>query len=212
MILENLKTFIESQGLTMKEVERSAGLSNGVLSKAMNAGTAIRSDSVEKILSAYPELSSQWLLSGEGPMLKTDQPQMIETTDGSGIPLLPVEAMAGQFQGEQEFNLAECPRYNVPIFRKADYLIQVCGDSMQPTFHSGDLVACKNLPLQDIFFQWGKVYVVDTEQGALIKRVDEGSMADTIKLVSDNDRYKPFEIARAAIYHVAIVVGSIHVE
>lgn len=166
----------------------------------------------DRIFANCENINGDWLLSGDGPMLKDGRAQMIPTTDGSGIPLLPVEAMAGHLTGEQEFNMAECPRYHIPMFAKADYLIPVKGDSMSPTFHSGDLVACRNLPLTDIFFQWGKVYVVDTDQGALIKRIKKGTTSDRITLVSDNENYSPFEIPLAGIYHVALVVGSLHVE
>lgn len=168
-------------------------------------------DMIAKIVQTM-DVEAQWLLTGDGPMLKDERAQMIPTTDGSGIPLLPVEAMAGHLTGEQEFNMAECQRYHIPMFAKADYLIAVRGDSMSPTFHSGDLVACRNLPLTDIFFQWGKVYVVDTDQGALIKRIKKGTTADRITLVSDNENYSPFEIPLTGIYHVALVVGSLHVE
>ena len=90
-------------------------------------------------------------------------------------------------------------------------MIQVKGSSMYPKYSSGDIVACKCLPL-DTFFQWNKVYVVDTEQGVLIKRVKHGSDDDHIKLVSENERYEPFEIHRSEITSLAIVIGVIRLE
>lgn len=134
------------------------------------------------------------------------------TNDGTGIPLIPVEAMAGYFTGEQTVLLQECERYVVPMFRNADFLIYVRGDSMQPRYFSGDIVACKMLSLTDIFFQWGKVYIVDTDQGVLIKKVMRGTSADTITLVSENAQYEPFEISRRGIYHIALVMGLIRAE
>ena len=83
---------------------------------------------------------------------------------------------------------------------------------MQPKYYSGDIIACKNLPLSDIFFQWGKVYVIDTDQGALIKKVEQGNSDDTITLVSENPTYKPFEVPRQSIYHISLVLGVIRAE
>ena len=83
---------------------------------------------------------------------------------------------------------------------------------MIPKYYSGDLVACKYLPLSDIFFQWGKVYVLDTNQGVLIKEVRRGSSDKTIKLISENPKYEPFEIFRNSIYNIAIVQGLIRSE
>jgi phage repressor protein C with HTH and peptisase S24 domain len=51
----------------------------------------------------------------------------------------------------------------------------------------------------DTFFQWNKVYVVDTEQGVLIKRVRRGPDDNHITLVSENERYEPFALHRSAI-------------
>lgn len=134
------------------------------------------------------------------------------TKDGTGIPLIPVEAMAGCFTGSQTVLLQECDHYVVPAFKNADFLIYVRGDSMQPRYYSGDMVACKMLPPTDLFFQWGKVYVLDTDQGALIKKVEQGTDDETITLVSENENYKPFQIPRRAVYHIAIVMGLIRTE
>lgn len=134
------------------------------------------------------------------------------TKDGTGIPLIPVEAMAGCFTGSQTVLLQECDHYVVPAFKNADFLIYVHGDSMQPRYYSGDMVACKMLSPTDLFFQWGKVYVLDTDQGALIKKVEQGTDDETITLVSENENYKPFQIPRRAVYHIAIVMGLIRTE
>ena len=100
----------------------------------------------------------------------------------------------------------------MPIFREAEFLIPVKGSSMLPKYNSGDIVACKWVPLTDIFFQWNKVYVLDTNQGALIKRVHKGSDDQHITLVSDNKNYEPFEVALSAINAIAIVIGVIRLE
>jgi phage repressor protein C with HTH and peptisase S24 domain len=82
---------------------------------------------------------------------------------------------------------------------------------MHPKYSSGDIVACKGLPL-DTFFQWNKVYVADTEQGVLIKRVMPGSDEDHITMVSENERYPSFEIHRSEVTSLAIVIGVIRLE
>lgn len=83
---------------------------------------------------------------------------------------------------------------------------------MVPKYNSGDLVACKKLVVSDIFFQWNKVYVLDTEQGALIKRVKKSVKESHIQLVSDNASYDPFDLHLSKIYAVALVVGVIRLE
>ena len=129
-----------------------------------------------------------------------------------GIPLIPINAMAGAMMGEQTVMDYECERYVVPLFKGAEFLIQVKGSSMYPKYSSGDVVACKRVPMTDLFFQWNKVYVLDTNQGALIKRIKRGSDADHILIVSDNEAYEPFELPLRCVNNVAIVIGVIRLE
>ena len=132
----------------------------------------------------------------------------------AGIPLIPIDAMAGFGTGAVQVMHYDTSKYIVPEFSElnVDFMIRVKGSSMVPKYNSGDLVACKKLVITDIFFQWNKVYVLDTEQGALIKRVKKGSRDNYILLISDNKNYDPFELHLSKIFAVALVVGVIRLE
>lgn len=211
MILERIKQYIDYKSISVAAFEKSIGMSNASFGKCLKKGGAIGTDKLENILIVYPDISPNWLLTGNGTMLRNST-ELTPTKDGTGIPLIPVEAMAGCFTGSQTVLLQECDHYVVPAFKNADFLIYVRGDSMQPRYYSGDMVACKMLSPTDLFFQWGKVYVLDTDQGALIKKVEQGTDDETITLVSENENYKPFQIPRRAVYHIAIVMGLIRTE
>lgn len=129
-----------------------------------------------------------------------------------GIPLIPTSAMAGAFTTDISFMEYECEHYFIPDFKGADFLIRVKGDSMQPTYYSGDLVACQKIPMNDVFFQWNKTYVLDTNQGAIIKRVLPGKDDDHICIVSDNTKYPPFELEKSYLHAIALVRGIIRLE
>jgi len=129
-----------------------------------------------------------------------------------GIPLIPIGAMAGFGLGEMSVLDYECERFVVPSFRGADFLIAVKGTSMYPKYNSGDIVACKKLNIRDIFFQWNKVYVIDTDQGPLIKRIKRGKNDSYIQVVSENPDFDPFELPISKVYSVALVVGCIRME
>lgn len=175
----------------------------------------------ERIYSKCVGVSPHWLLTGEGPMLENDNTgcqRQIEPVHHvpdnvqEGIPLIPLSAMAGAFTGETSVMEYECERYVIPAFKGADFLIQVKGDSMQPTYYSGDLVACQRVPLNDLFFQWNKTYVLDTAQGPLIKRIMPGSDSSHVLIVSDNDSYPPFELSKSQFHGVALVRGLVRLE
>lgn len=142
-----------------------------------------------------------------------DKPIALHTTiPGEGIPLIPIEAMAGVLTCEQTVLEYECERYVVPMFKGADFLIPVKGSSMYPKYSSGDIVACQRVAMSDLFFQWNKVYVIDTNQGALIKRIKPGRDKNHILIVSDNEKYDPFELPISSINAVALVIGVIRLE
>lgn len=204
----NLLIFIKEKNLSKTDFYKKTGLSNGFLDK----GGSVTSANLETILNTFPEISLDWLVTGRGPMLRSDLPAAHPATEPrAGIPLIPINAMAGVFTGEQSVLELECERYVVPAFKDAEFLITVKGSSMIPKYYSGDIVACKRMPL-DTFFQWNKVYVLDTEQGPLIKRVKKGATDETLSIFSDNPDYEPFELPRTKIYHIALVVGVIRLE
>ena len=83
---------------------------------------------------------------------------------------------------------------------------------MEPKYYRGDIIACKSVPLTNIWFQWGKVYVIETRQGVLVKHIEKGSDNDHITLVSANQNYQAFEIPISELFCVAIVNGLVRGE
>ena len=229
-ILSRIEEIAKKEGLTITAFERSIGASKGVLSRAINNGTDIQSKWIQIIVENYPQYSTEWLLTGKGSMLIQPTKKIEENFSKNnsevhsthiahpahipqeGIPLIPYSAMAGALAGELPVLEYECERYVVPAFSGADFLMPVKGNSMMPTYISGDIVACQRVPMSGLFFQWNKPYVLDTNQGALIKRIKPGSDNKHVLIVSDNNEYDPFELAYEDIYGVALVIGLIRLE
>jgi phage repressor protein C with HTH and peptisase S24 domain len=217
-IKQRILLFLAKKGVTQYEFYKNTGVTRGVL--AQNNG--ISEDNLSRFLAYYKEVSIEWLLTGEGSMLKSAPEERGEESSaaaaiaqradtGEGIPLIPFDAMAGVFRGEVSALESACDRLAIPGLR-ADFVIRVAGNSMEPCYYSGDMVACQQISLTDIFFQWGRTYVIDTEQGVLIKRVKKGSSNQTITLVSENPEYAPFEIPRENVIHIALVKALVRIE
>lgn len=208
---ERILQFIDYKGISKNKFYIETGISNGVLDKK----SGLSMETIEKFYSTYPEINPEWLLTGKGNMFKeqNDLPMAIPTYNpDEEIPLIPSEAMGGVASGEISILELDCERYVIPMFKGADFLIPVKGSSMIPKYNSGDIVACKKVPMQDIFFQWNKVYVLDTNQGAIIKRVAKSEEKDCIKIVSENPNYEPFDLHLSQIYSIAIVIGVVRQE
>lgn len=172
-------------------------------------------DVLEKIATSL-DVNPDWLLTGRGDMLKAPASMPVASTAKQvaqgGIPLIPVDAIAGVLSGNSIAVMDyECDRYDIPMFRGAEFLIRINGDSMQPKYYSGDIIACKRLRL-DTFFQWNKVYVVDSEQGVIVKRVRPGHDDKHVIMVSENEAYAPFELPLEKVYSIALVIGVVRAE
>lgn len=206
--------FIEKQGISKYKFCKDLGFSNKFLDNSSNMGT----DKACKILHQFPDLNSEWLLTGIGEMLRSSEtlPTATLSTIGRGIPLIPVDALASMGTGNDysiNFDHIE-ERYVVPDFEQVDpdFLIRVKGSSMTPKYNSGDILACKFIK-EKVFIQWNKPHVLDTiTQGTMVKRIKQSQNKDCYTLVSDNEKYPPFDIPLSEIRTLAIVVGVIRLE
>lgn len=225
---ERLRFFIENEGLSVRQFESLIGSSDGKIAKFIASNSSLKSDTLIKVMEIFPHLSINWLLTGEGEMLLSSSDKHEgttkelrrnheETTDLSkaGIPLIPVDAVAG-FNGidSPSIHIDDCQRYLVPEFKQlnAEFMIRVSGSSMYPKYSSGDILACRKLTSYN-FIQWGKIYVIDSEQGAMVKRLfpcDE--QPDCVTCKSDNPNYPPFKLPTTEIRSLSIVLGSIRFE
>ena len=193
------------------------------------SGTQPKFDVLSNIATKFA-INCEWLLTGKGDMLKaTDTPaaphvaepkkddflELHRAKPGShkGIPLIPMDAVAGfPADGSGRAYLEDCERYVIPEFENkgADFLVRVSGDSMIPLYYSGDLLACHKVT--DIrFFQWGTIYVLETSQGTIVKRVQESTEHDDcILCVSENSEvHKPFLLPRDDIRSLSTIVGLV---
>ena len=198
----------------------------GVSAQTISAWIARNTFDAELIYAKCRYVDSSWLLTGEGAMLQETENNNAPTPkhtveiahqvphgSSEGIPLIPLDAVAG-FPAESGggVRLEDCERYVIPEFENkgANFLIRVSGDSMVPLYYSGDLLACRKIT--DIrFFQWGTVYVLETSQGVLVKRVQESvDHADSILCVSENSSvHHPFLLPRDDIRSLSIIVGLV---
>ncbi len=206
----NLLKYMELRGIKKTDFYKKTGLSNGFLDKNEN----ISSNNIEIIISNYADLSVEWLITGNGEMLKSEEKSFSSTS--KGLPLIPIEAIAGLPSVDNIGVLFEnCEHYLIPEFEKigVDYMIRVSGSSMYPKYSNGDILACRFVK-DVLFFQWGKIYVIDSSQGALVKRVfQDESNPDNLILVSDNrEHYPPFSFPKSDIRSLSIVVGVVRLE
>ena len=72
--IDRLEIFMKTEGLNSNSLTVAAGLSNGLIGKALKNRSSTNSDSIERTLCAYTNLSAEWLMTGKGTMYVNDQP------------------------------------------------------------------------------------------------------------------------------------------
>ena len=125
------------------------------------------------------------------------------------VSVIPVEAMAGTMvEFFQSVNEYDCEKMVSPI-KGADYAIKIYGDSMSPEYPSGSLCLIKRIDERQ-FIAWNEVYVLDTDNGAVIKKIRRTDRDGIVECVSINPNYQPFTIDTAFVhgwYRVLMVMS-----
>jgi phage repressor protein C with HTH and peptisase S24 domain len=147
----------------------------------------------ERSLSAAKNGKDGYLTDSLIARIKTYMESRTDGDKADYLPILPTEAMAGTLG---DFALAvqdyECERMVSPV-KGADFAIKIQGDSMSPEYPSGSVCLIKKVN-EKAFIEWGKVYVLDTENGAVIKQIRRTDKENVVECVSLNPAFQPFTI------------------
>lgn len=108
--------------------------------------------------------------------------------------------------------LHECERIVCPI-GGVDFAMTISGESMYPEYPNGSQIFVKKVN-EKAFIEWGKCYVLDTCNGAVIKILVPGADERKVKCLSVNkeERYAPFEVEWKDIFGVYRVVLCMQVK
>ena len=200
-VKSRLLEFVAYTKLSKRKFQESIGVSNSYI---QNISEGIGADVLNRISIQYPDLNTSWLLTGDGEMLK----KQVCNKEKDTRPRIPYDAAAGVLtdtvEGVTEYHCEQVPV--ISVFPKYDFTIRVVGRSMEPEYFAGDEVACMKVN-EKRFLQWGRVHVLDTTQGVVIKRIYDNG--DSIICRSYNPEFPDFIIPKEDIRSYNLVVGSL---
>ena len=206
IVKSNIITFLEKKKLTRTKCYQLTGICRGVL----NQNNGLSEDNIRRFLNRFPLVNPTWLLTGIGPMEKTES-SSVPKTQMNSIPLLPVQYFEDYFaNGCLPATLSGVEWFDIPIFSNADFLFQMQGSGMSPVYYSGDFLICSAL-LDVKFIMWNSVFVLNTSIGVIVKRLRRGNTETSFKLVSEDTEYESMEMDLSDIYHLAVVIGFLRV-
>ena len=198
--------FIDYKGLSVQSFELQCGLSNGAVSKM---GNNTRRSTIDKISKSYPELNTNWLLTGEGGMLLDSIDSVPQKSFTNGVPYYNVDFIGGfdivlNDQTAKPEYLIDFKKYN-----EATCWCNVTGHSMEPEITHGDIIALKKIEDKS-FLPLGEVYAIVTTNGMrTIKRLGPSSDPKCYTLVPTNKspEYGIQELPKDMIEHIFQVLG-----
>lgn len=172
---------------------------------------------VKNIVTKFPQINNDWLLTGNGTMLRTESSspssaeQNVELSK-KGVLMVPVMNLdaRGGLLANQETDVAEYVTEMIPfsdgIAQKGDFVIPMYGDSMYPRYPSGSRLLIRHVESWREYLELGASYVIELVDGRrVVKIVKKGSDKDHFLLVSVNPEFEEQEIPKSIINHVFLV-------
>lgn len=193
--IDRIYEYLEYKGIKPTRLEKEIGVSNGYLGTQRKRSADLGEGIILKIIDYCRDINLTWLLTGRGQMIydslsgiPTENQEYVDI-----VPVLPVSAQGGSFNDfVASVKAGDCERIASPI-KGVDFVIRVSGDSMSPEYPNGSMVFIKRIN-ERAFIEWGKVYVLDTCNGTVIKKIEPGTNDDELVCVSINPAFKPFKV------------------
>lgn len=208
---QRIERFIAAKGITTAFFEKTCGLSNGYLRQLRKSPTMGK---MESIISAFPELNRDWLLTGDGEMLKKAEESTV-TAIGVASKVMSENAIMVKFFDVnpsatfQELDESVSQGYDtievVPIHGERiddSYVVfEIHGDSMAPTLLSHARILCKEIPEQRWQYAEG-VVVISYRDKVVVKRIAVNDILGNsmITLKSDNPDYGSEDVQLSDIH------------
>lgn len=206
--------FLEHIGMPVSRFEEKCGLSNGYVS-SMRKGFG--ANKLNNVLNAFPELNRDWLLFGEGSMLRTSPPapfkkitesevEAVSVDSYTEVPFFDLAASAGLPRGEGSAGWLDTRLVPRQYAGAEFFVVRISGDSMDDgssrSLCDGDEVVVKfepvdmanGLPIRT------KLFVVDTLEGAVVKQIIELNHSEGyVVLHSFNPLYPDYRVSLSEV-------------
>lgn len=209
-VIKRLSDYIEYDALTNpSDFAKGANVDVSGFSKMLKGKQTITVNTLKKVANAYG-LNLKWLMDGVGDIHAPggSTTDFVANSSDETRPRIPMAVTAGLLTGfSDSIKSSDCEQMPIiKAFPPYDCTMIVKGDSMEPKFEGGDEIAIRKVC--DVI-EWGKTYVLDTRDGAILKRLyDDG---DKFKCVSFNPEYPDFEVNKDDVFGVYKVVGLLRI-
>ncbi len=188
LIKKNILQFIEYKGISKYKFYQDTGITRGVLDQ----DNGMSEENTTRFLAHYPEVSAEWLLRGEGNMLRNAIPLEYKTDDKQEhsyvgeseepfyghlkkAPLIPIDIIRKQHIRVWDYVQRHKELYEMfpgNLMPDFDLIHIVRSNALQPSVEKGDILFLEHLDLSADSVVNGHIYFIDTKMnGIVIKKV-----------------------------------------
>ena len=234
-VTARIQHMLDYYGLNANSVAQKLGYATNSKMYKILQGTEPSFPTLVDMLRSFPDVSSDWLTLGDGPMLRSEAGTAVATSgralpvrglpvvnsgkvlaitvdkDGNdNLELVPIHAQAGYaVQHNEAVFVQDLPRYRVPGFEHGKFrAFEVAGDSMEPTLNHRDIVVCSYVDNWRLLVP-DDMYVVVTTESVMLKRIRQRitDLDSEVMLHSDNTHRRPYPLDTADITELWRVRG-----
>jgi phage repressor protein C with HTH and peptisase S24 domain len=223
--VQRIKQYIDFKGVRVSVFEREIGMSNGSFASQLKNNKTIGVDKLENILKKYADINAEWLLTGQGSMLKLDIESEVEVemrelenkkSDFQEIPLYNIQTVAGIVDlFDRNENQVPVDYIKIPKITECDGALYITGDSMYPLVKSGDIVVYKKINNPENNIIWGEMYVAyvqnDGNEYFFSRYLKRSERESYVEFVSQNDHHQSVEFPISSIKALALVKASVRI-
>lgn len=200
---ERVLFIMEQEKLNKNSMSRQIGLEQNVtIGAVIKERKNPRATTLKRIAEAFPQYNKEWVMTGKEPIMNNEKEILITNEQEIRyVPLIPISAQGGSLDSFIT-SMKDCDYEKItsPI-NNVDIAITVNDTSMAPEFPNGSIVFVQKVN-EKAFIDWGKVYVLDTCNGIIMKTLTPSDQKEFIRCVSINDNpiYAPFDIKKDDIF------------
>lgn len=148
-----------------------------------------------------------WLITGQGNMFLESEGHYL--SDNVRVPIIDVKASAGKgtinyIEGIKGY--IEIPTYLLPYNSGVIEIVEVLGDSMEPTLRNGEAVIIDRNSGE---IQSGEIYLINIDGELRIKRLEK-KINGSLFVFSDNPSFTPEEITKDQLDFISVhIIGKV---
>lgn len=217
-VKDRIYQLIDAKKIGVREFTDAIGVSESYI---RNISKSISAEKLMRISQLFPDLNPDWLLTGEGSMLLSDNPKTtaipVNAPEVVYLPVVPHSARAGTL-GEYEQLFADDYSRRQPVIvtrqMHGRYIcFQIEGDSMEPTLRHGDVVMARHID-RDLYKDsklhlrsWSVWIIVTRTDGILIKEIaDHDVKGGVLTLHSLNPLYEDLTVHLSDVIDIYNVI------